>query len=218
MEGNDVLTVKGSALYFEQLPNETSPRMFKSVYVVEAPSLGLTKTIPPVLSLNFRKYLTKQLKKVGFFQEETITPDVFEAFIQLHKTELIADYSTHIDSCNINRVKNAALMAKEFGPLLKRQPGVIGVKGGKATDGITQIASFKLKTKGSYAQVYQVINQEGFVIGNFTIIPKESRANVRMLANEHRKTFRYKVTDKSTATLDLKFTQVAQYLVANGYL
>ena len=219
IQGEDILVIKDTAFYLEQLPNELKPRVSFWAYEVTSPDLKKTTIVPIIGALNFGKKLMKDLQGLNFFNEGSLTESIYDEYVNLQKAEDVPIKLSSIDTLNILRKENYDLTEKMFGPLLKRNPGSMSVRSMTIKEGTKSIGSLKLNKKGSYAHTYKVINNEGNVIGGFTIIQGEGRANVRLMVDEgnwdeKRKWFYH----KDDVTLEQKFNELAIFLVNAGYL
>lgn len=219
IEGDDILTVKDTAFYLAQLPNEEEPRVSFRAYVVTAPSLDKTTIVPIIGALNFGKRLMNDLKATSFFKGDGLTEEIYNNYVKLHKSEEIPIKLSEIDSINTFRQENYKLTKKIFGPLLKRRPGNISISSLTIKEGIEKIGSLKLKEKGSYASTYKVINKAGDIIGGYSIIPSEGKSNVRLMVDEGNwKTKRKWFYHKEGTTLEQMMKRMATFLVEAGYL
>jgi len=218
MKGNDILVFTDTSFYYTQLSNEEEKRKAFSTPLVSAPSLNKSAIIPVIAGLNFGKSLTRLLKQAEFFKKDQIDNQLYEAFINSLDLEKIEQNLSSIDTVNAYRTANAKKMEEDFGPLMKRKPGIISVSNNKITEGSKMIAHVTLDKKGKYAAVYKVINKEGQVIAKFSIIPSENRGHLRTLVDNKAKAFRYKITNGVEPSWDHKLNLTTNYLVNYGYL
>ncbi len=224
INGHDILIIKDTTLVLTQLPFEKSPRRYLLVQRVTAPQLHKTNLVPLIGALNFGKLLSKDLQKLGFFKEATLSEDIYAQYIKNHNVSEVAKILSAIDTLNKYRTENYERTVELFGEISPRTPGIISISGDEILENGKTIGHFKFDKKGSYAQIYIIINQANDVIGGFTIIPSEGRANIRMQIHEYgskkqAQWIRFKRDPHgSDLTVEDKMQKAAEFLVYNGYL
>ena len=224
LDGSELLIVKDSTLVFSKLPNETKEMVYQHVQYIEAPGLAAKSTVPQIAALNFGKKLSKDLEELGFFKEEGLTKEIFDQYVASHDAESIPEAVRYIDSMNVIRKDNHTRTVKMFGDLPQRKPGKLIVRDGQITQALITVGKFKLSKKGSYASVYQIIDNSGNILGKFVDIPSDGRANIQMLVNseieEKRLDWIYFKSTRQTPiwSMDQKMTKAAEYIIRNGFL
>ncbi len=219
MKGNDLLIFTDTTIYYSQLPNEEEKRKAYKTLLCTNPSTNKSTMIPRPKAFNFRKYIVRNLEELGFFKTNEFTTDTYESLISKQDLSIITKWNEHIDSTNTNRLKNYDLTKNKFGELESRKPGRISVVSGKIKDGDKEVGEFKVKTKGSYAHIYEIINKEGYTIGSVSLEQKNNKGNVKPFVTDEPRWFYYK-KDKEGNDLkpDAKLYNMAKYLIEQGYL
>ncbi|KAA3622648.1 MAG: hypothetical protein DWQ02_25680 [Bacteroidetes bacterium] len=219
MKGENLLYIMDTSFYFQQLPCETKPRLSFGAYAIISTELNQTTIVPHFGALNFGKRLAKDLEAAGFFKDEKFTEPVYEKYLEILNVEEGKNLILFRDTTDINREKNYELTKEQFGELYKRQPGKIKVAEGKITDGIKEVGKFKMKSKGSYSHVYEIINKEGYTIAKANLFQTDNRGNVKPVVANEFKWFNYKKDkDGVEPSVDSKLTQIAKYLIEAGLL
>lgn len=218
IDGTQILAIGDTTVFLEKLPHETQSQPNFTGYIISAPALGKTEIVPLIAAFNFGKKLSKDLDKLGFFKSGLMSDDIFQAYIEMHKADKAIEAMAAIDSINIKRQFNNKLTVEMFGPISERTPSTVAVKDGKIVNGLSTIGQFKLDKKGSYATTYKIVNNKKDVIGKFTIIPSDNKANIRLFVHNDDNAFRKLFTHKLGTTNDQKFIEAANYLIKYGYL
>jgi len=218
IEGEDLLIITDTVFYLTRLPNETGSRNWLYAHIVSAPSLNKRTIVPMFGSLKFGKNLMQSLDKVNFFNQATLTEEIYERYISLLNTDKILEELKELESMNVLRVKNYQLTKNAFGPLLERKPGIVTVtvRELKISEGWVDLAILKLEEGTT---TYKLINPEGAIIGEYIIQSQMRKSSVRMMIDEGNweektKEFSHGISNFSL----LQFKDMATYLVNAGYL
>jgi hypothetical protein len=170
IEGNLILSMIDTTYYFEQLPNEMEPREAYHAYVLSAPQLNLNEIMPYFPVFGYAKQRVMDLKKVGFFENETINKEMFYKFLEYQNPEYLKTLNEELNQTNTNRKTNYKLTEEKIGPLLERTPGEISViinfkqnNGYLINDGNKLVGKFLVADPQSYKPsvlVYNSLNKE----------------------------------------------------------
>jgi hypothetical protein len=225
LDGKDIIIINDTTLYYKRLPNELEDRGAIKTNYIYSPEIDKTILVSPIISYNIRKDIVKELDKLEFFKSGNIDENLL---IQLAGQFGLSEFEKTLDNIektNTERFIVAQLVEKEFGPHVARKPGLISHMNGKIFDGGLTVASYVLDGKGSYAATYKIISSKGYHVANLTIIPSESRANVRFLIdqkNERRHWFKFIQKEQTPPTKEEMneyfFDECAKYIIENGFL
>lgn len=221
LEGNPILVLTDTLVNFTQIPSETEPRRAYRTYVCTNPKNNKSTVVAMPRALNARKIYIKDLKDLGFFKSGEMTDEIYEGLVQKQDLEWVENWKIHLDSTNVNRVRNYELVKEKLGEPTKRKPRKISVSGGQIKDGLTVVGKFLMKKKGrgSYAHIYRLEDAKGKEIGQAALFVTESRGNTKVFSDDVFKTFDYKTKrDGTSMTTDEKLQVLAEYLIIQGYL
>lgn len=220
-KGNIKLAFGDTLLYYSQNPNEKSPRAAIKLMTVHSPEINRTQIIPRIISITIRKLIVHQLKKGDFFSTGVITEKNFDAFLELQNMKHYKDWVIKIDTTSQQRTKNYELSADKFGPLIEREPTGIYINDDfEIYENKIQLGKIVPEKKGSYAQIFVIINNDKRRIGHVTIFQKENKANVCSRVNDKFHFFNNPLDRHGQATLTEydKIKMGVRYLVTHGYL
>jgi hypothetical protein len=224
LQGNMILEIKDTSLFYKRLPNELGDRVAVFTNYIKAPKLGKTVIVPEIISYNIRKDFVKALEELGFFKDDLLDEQRFEQLCKMFKSLEFVKTMSEIDTANVERFEISKIIENKFSPLLVREPGTVKHWNGKIQDGKKDVGKFVIVTKGSYSSTYKIIDSKGNHVADLSVIPRESRANVRFfLQGERRKWFYFKTSDGLSPPtpeeiLNYFFNTSAKYVVDNGYL
>ncbi len=224
-DGNDILIIKDTSIYYTQLPNETKPRIAYYTYLYIAPGIDKKAILPDFKTFNFRKYLTKRLKKAGFFKTDQMTDAIFEEIIskRFNIRQLKKDLSK-IESINKTRLENYKATVGKFGDMVKRDPNFSIMRldeSLKIYDGGEVVGAFMYKRKKKGITTYNIYNRLGKLLGRFVVNPSIRSLSVLMAVpgvKDAHAELHYSNTDKYGRAKKLSFDIVAEYLVYHGFL
>lgn len=222
LSGNIIFEIQDTSLYYDQLPNELGKREAIFTNYLSAPGLGKKVLVPGIISYNIRKEFVKALDEFGFFKTGILDEAIFEKLVLKYKAKEFELILKDFDVTNKERFDIAKLIEKTFGPLVVREPGKASYFNDNISDGKLNVGKFVLEGKGSYASTYKIISSNGAHVASLTIIPSESKANVRSILDERRHWFYFKSNSLSPPSSDdmmrFFFDSCTKYVLDSGYL
>lgn len=225
-KGNDIFLIGDTSMYYKKLPFESEPRVSYKTFTFNSTKLQKTVIVPRKATFNYRKYIVTSLDEIGFFGSGEFTESTFETLVNRQDLDKITQWDNHIELVNEQREKNYNLTVEKFGEPKSRKPGAVTIKSvpGKVEmhavmDGKTEVGRFIVKTKGSSAHIYEMVNHEGFTIGTIALFMTGNNANVRLYVTEEFEKFKFrKSAEGLDPPLNYKLNEIGTFLVRGGLL
>lgn len=218
IDGRTLLTISDSTIHYEQLPHERSPREAYVAVVITAPMIGLTALVDRGKSINFARFMVRQLEKTGFYGADALTEAHYAELLDLLDGGRAELRLVEIENLNAQRKSRYAYRAKSVGPIAKREPVGVIVQNLKITEG-SRIGTFKLDGKTRNFANFAVLDGAGRVVGHGNIDGRNQKLAVSTPFDGQIKQFYFSEEDWAAAdTNDKKLARVAEYLVLYGYL
>ena len=240
LDGNVIMTMTDTTFYFDQLPNELSPRGAYHAYAINAPAAGLTGVMPYNPVMGYPKQRIGDLDKVGFFKDSQLDQTKLDGFLERQNADYLNTMDEEREETNTNRKENYNLTKEKIGALMEREPGSIAVtininqkNGYVIRDGNTVVGTYLVISPDSYKPGLLVYNSAGEEIASGTIFKEPETVNglgqykygLKLYAygkndlDENFKWFYERV--KSTGTqysISEKLEQMATFLINEGFL
>ena len=234
-DGKIILIIKDTTINYTQLPNETKPRVAYYTYLYVAPEIDKKAILPNFKTFNFRKYLTKKLKKAGFFKTGQMTDAVFEEITtKRFNTKKLKKDLSEIEMINKNRLDNYNAVVENFGDLVKRDPtfSIMSLeKNLEISDGDKIVGKFKKRKEKKNNPMYKIlahpkptyniINAQKQIIGYFTVDATKQILSIYLSLSgikDAKAALKYSKTDDFGQPKKLTYDSVAKYLVLHGFL
>lgn len=240
LEGNVILSMTDTTFYFDQLPNELSPRGAYHAYAVNAPSAGLAGVMPYNPVMGYPKQRINDLDKVGFFKDSQLDQKKFDDFLEKQNADYLKTMDAEREQTNTSRLENYNLTREKLGDLMEREPGTISVtininqkNGYVIRDGNTVVGTYLVISPDSYKPGLLVYNNVGEEIASGTIFKEPETVNGLEQYKYGLKLYAYGKNDldenfkwfyervKSTGTqnsISDKLEEMATFLINEGFL
>ena len=236
-----VLSIVDTAFYLYKLPHEIGQRIGYEAYKCTAHKDNLVGVFPYSPVMGYPKQRVKDLSKVGFFSSGEFTEATFNQFIEKQYPDQISIELERLNLLNKERVINYNLSVELLDSLKERKPSTpvvtinIHKPGGFVIrESNTILAEINLITKGSNNHSYSVVNHNLVELAEINIFQNpqiisglnQIKYNVKLLAlgtDNSESNYKWfskllKNVGSQNPSTHSKMTEIAKYLVVNGFL
>ncbi len=174
-EGNLIFTLKDTAVYYNQLPHELSPRLAYEGHILKATQLNKSTLVRNVNIPNFKHQINYLLKKTDLYKTQVFNENVLQEFAELLLDNEIALEVERYEEISARRDSVNEQSVRYHGPLVKRESGFLNISEDRIKEEYKTLCTYKMRVRTDYTYVYDIFNEHQEQIGWFNLFQNDKK-------------------------------------------